>query len=61
LPKLKKDEKSLFIRFTRPEDLALYERLVRDAEQKRYPVQVYALLVLLEAYRDEEAPQASGL
>ena len=53
MPKLNKEEKSLYIRFTRPEDLALYEKLVRDAYSARQTPQVYALLVLLEAYKDQ--------
>lgn len=42
--------KSLYLKFTEPEDLALYDRLVADAKVKRYEPNVYALLVLLEAY-----------
>lgn len=42
--------KSVYVKFTEPEDIALYERLVEDARRKRYPVDTYITLVLLEVY-----------
>lgn len=50
VPKLQPQEKRIYLKFTEPEDLALYERLERDAKKQRYPLTVYALLVLLQAY-----------
>lgn len=43
--------KRLYLKFERTEDLALYERLAKDAQERRYDLQTYILLVLLEAYR----------
>ena len=54
MSKLKSNEKWFFLNFEREEDLALYERLARDAEKKRYPLSTYVLLVLLEAYPAQE-------
>ena len=42
--------KSVYVKFTLPEDLDLYDRLVSDAAAKRYDLPTYILLVLLEAY-----------
>lgn len=55
MPKLKPNEKRLFLSFTEPEDLALLDRLERDAKKKRYPLSTYVLLVLLEAYPDTDS------
>jgi len=41
---------SVYVKFTEPEDIALFERLAADAKSKRYPIDVYITLVLLEAY-----------
>lgn len=42
--------KKIVLKFEREEDLALYERLSVDAKKQRYPITVYTLLVLLQAY-----------
>ena len=60
MPKLQPNEKRIFLSFQRDEDLALYERLARDAEKKRYPLSTYVLLVLLEAYPAPEISTVSG-
>lgn len=44
------NEKRLYLKFTEPEDLALYDRLTADAKKQRYPLQTYIMLVLLQAY-----------
>ncbi len=60
MPKLKPNERRLFLSFTEPEDLALLERLERDAKKRRYPIQTYVMLVLLEAYKDVPEDYTSG-
>jgi hypothetical protein len=50
MAKAKPGEKRLFLSFTEPEDLALYDRLVADAKKQRYPLGTYVMLVLLAAY-----------
>ena len=50
MPKAKPGEKRLYLKFSQPEDLALYDRLEADAKKQRYPIQVYLMLVLLQAY-----------
>ena len=54
MAKLKPNEKRIQLSFTEPEDLALYERLAKDAKKRRYTIQTYAILVLLEAYPDQQ-------
>ena len=44
------NEKRLYLKFTEPEDLALYDRLTADAKKQQYPLQTYIMLVLLQAY-----------
>ena len=61
MPKLKENEKRLFLSFKRPDDLALLERLERDAEKQRYPLSTYLLLVLHEAYPDKAPESQPGL
>jgi hypothetical protein len=43
-------KKRIYLQFERPEDLELYDRLAKDAVEKRYDLPVYTLLVLLAAY-----------
>ena len=50
MPKLKPNERRMYLSFTEPEDIKLLERLERDAKKRRYPLATYVLLVLLEAY-----------
>jgi hypothetical protein len=52
MPKSKPGEKRLFLKFERPEDIALLDRLEKDASdsKRRYDVQTYILLILHEAY-----------
>jgi hypothetical protein len=50
MPKLKPHEKRVFLKFSEPEDLALLERLEKDAKKQRYPLSTYVMLVLLQAY-----------
>ena len=59
MPKLKPGEKRVFLKFTEAEDLALLERLEKDAKKQRYPLATYITLVLLQAYPDttEGSPQ----
>lgn len=56
--------KKIVLKFERDEDLALYERLSADAKKQRYPITVYTLLVLLQAYpaasTDEAGPTESS-
>jgi len=42
--------KRLYLKFSLPEDEALYARLEADAKKQRYDVATYILLVLLQAY-----------
>ena len=44
------DQKAVYVKFTRPDDIDLLNRLTEDAKIKRYDVATYILLVLLEAY-----------
>jgi len=55
MPKLKPGEKRVFLKFTEAEDLALLERLEKDAKKQRYPLATYIMLVLLQAYPDTTA------
>jgi len=42
--------KTVYVKFSLPEDIELYERLSEDAKSKRYDLATYITLVLLEAY-----------
>jgi hypothetical protein len=44
------NQRSVYVKFTRPDDIELLNRLTEDAKMKRYDVATYILLVLLEAY-----------
>lgn len=44
------NQRSVYVKFTRPDDIELLKRLEEDAKIKRYDVATYILLVLLEAY-----------
>ena len=44
------NQKAVYVKFTRPDDIDLLNRLTEDAKIKRYDVATYILLVLLEAY-----------
>ena len=44
------DQRAVYVKFTRLDDIELLNRLTEDAKIKRYDVATYILLVLLEAY-----------
>lgn len=44
------DQRAVYVKFTRPDDIELLNRLTEDAKMKRYDVATYILLVLLQAY-----------
>lgn len=49
-PKEGENWRAVYVKFTRPDDIDLLNRLTEDAKMKRYDVATYILLVLLEAY-----------
>ena len=49
-PKQTGDQRAVYVKFTRPDDIDLLNRLTEDAKMKRYDVATYILLVLLQAY-----------
>ena len=60
MPKLQPHEKRIYLKFSEPEDLALYQRLEKDAKKQRYPLSVYLMLVLLQAYPPVSDTDAAG-
>jgi hypothetical protein len=52
--------KRMYLKFERDEDMRLYERLERDAKEKRYDMQTYVMLVLLQAYPESETVPEVG-
>lgn len=52
MAKLKQGEKRVQLSFQRPEDVALYGRLEKMADDRRYEVSTFILLALQEAFRD---------
>ena len=62
MAKLKPNEKRVQLSFQRPDDLALYERLVKMAYDRRYELDTFILLSLQEAFcednTDEEIQRA---
>lgn len=52
MAKLKLGEKRVQLSFQRPEDVALYERLEKMADARRYDVSTFILLSLQEAFHD---------
>jgi hypothetical protein len=60
-PKAPSTAKSVYVEFTQPDDLALYDRLVADAKADRRDLDVYILMVLLRVYpAPEQADLALG-
>ena len=53
--------KSVYVKFTQPQDLELFARLEADAKVKRYDVSTYILLVLLDAYSISQATHHDDL
>jgi len=49
-PKVGQSGHAVYVKFTRPDDIDLLNRLTEDAKMKRYDVATYILLVLLQAY-----------
>jgi len=53
MPKVKSSQegiKKVTVRFTEPSDLALYDRLVAEAEADRRELGTYILMLLLDTY-----------
>lgn len=48
----KNGRKQLNISFNRPEDVALYDRLMNMAKERRYPLATFVVLSLHEAFRE---------
>ena len=63
MPKLKTGERRVYVKFTRPEDIELLERLERDANDttRRYDLNTYLLLVLHAAYPKSSTTEETPL
>lgn len=61
VPKLQPNEKRLYLKFTRPEDLDLYARIEKDASDttRRYDMATYILLLLHAALPVSDTNQAN--